>query len=107
LAGHFDREGRVAEASDDSAWAPGNWIEQIDGNTLYRMLTPGGGGWGDPLARDPEAVRRDVRDGFVSATAAREVYGVELLAGPAGPSSLAVDLPATERLRAVRSGDDS
>jgi N-methylhydantoinase B len=107
LAGHFDREGRVVEESGDADWVPGNWIEHIDGNTLYRMLTPGGGGWGDPLARDPEAVLRDVRDGFVSPTAAREAYGVELLGDPAAPSSLAVDLPATERLRAIRSGDDS
>jgi N-methylhydantoinase B len=37
----------------------------------------GGGGCGDPRERDPEAVRRDVRLGFVTPEAAREVYGVE------------------------------
>jgi N-methylhydantoinase B len=31
-----------------------------------RLETPGGGGWGDPAARDPEARARDVRRGFVS-----------------------------------------
>ena len=36
----------------------------------------GGGGWGDPLARDPARVCRDVRDGFVSHGRARDVYGV-------------------------------
>ncbi len=37
---------------------------------------PGGGGLGDPLARAPEDVARDVRDGLVSKAAALEDYGV-------------------------------
>ena len=40
------------------------------------LLTAGGGGHGDPSSRDPEAVRRDVAEGYVSARAARDVYGV-------------------------------
>ncbi|MFF0717700.1 hydantoinase B/oxoprolinase family protein [Micromonospora sp. NPDC003816] len=40
------------------------------------LLTAGGGGHGDPSLRDPEAVRRDVAEGYVSADAARETYGV-------------------------------
>jgi N-methylhydantoinase B len=44
-----------------------------------RITSAGGGGYGDPRARDPEAVRRDVADGIVSPEAAREVYGVEAL----------------------------
>jgi len=40
------------------------------------LLTAGGGGHGDPKDRDPEAVREDVREGYVSARAARELYGV-------------------------------
>jgi hypothetical protein len=39
--------------------------------------------------------------------AARDTYGVELIGDPTAPSSLAVDLPASQRLRAIRSGDDS
>ena len=39
--------------------------------------TCGGGGYGDPRRRDPEAVERDVREGKVSATRARDVYGVK------------------------------
>ena len=46
------------------------------------MESGGGGGYGDPLERDPEAVRADVREGFVSAERAREGYGVVL--GAAG-----------------------
>ena len=41
-------------------------------------MTAGGGGHGDPRERDPEAVREDVRDGYVSAEQAREVYGVDV-----------------------------
>ncbi|WP_251330792.1 hydantoinase B/oxoprolinase family protein [Haloplanus pelagicus] len=36
----------------------------------------GGGGYGDPLDRDPEAVRDDVRNGYVSRESARDDYGV-------------------------------
>ena len=42
-----------------------------------RLVTPGGGGYGDPSARDPEAVASDVREGYVSADAARAHYGYE------------------------------
>lgn len=40
------------------------------------FTTSGGGGYGDPRDRDPELVRRDVREGKVSAAIAREVYGL-------------------------------
>ncbi|WP_433378714.1 hydantoinase B/oxoprolinase family protein [Actinoplanes sp. CA-142083] len=42
------------------------------------ILTAGGGGHGTPADRDPAAVRRDVAEGYVSAEAARDVYGVDL-----------------------------
>ncbi len=41
-----------------------------------RLETPGGGGYGDPLTRDPQAVARDVGLGFVSREAAEADYGV-------------------------------
>jgi len=44
----------------------------------FRVVTAGGGGHGDPRERDPQAVRNDVLDGFVSAEAARDVYGVDV-----------------------------
>lgn len=49
--------------------------------TLYHaqavsITTAGAGGYGDPRDRDPDVVRRDVRQGRVSAEVAREVYGV-------------------------------
>ena len=39
-------------------------------------LTAGGGGYGDPLDRDPEAVREDVIEGYVTLDSAMKVYGV-------------------------------
>ena len=42
--------------------------------TLLQLRTGGGGGYGDPAARDPEAVRTDVREGYVSEERARADY---------------------------------
>lgn len=56
--------------------------------------SPGGGGWGDPAARDPESVLRDVRDGLVSADAAREIYHVAFT-----PDGRDIDRDATRALR--------
>ena len=61
-----------------------------------RLLLPGGGGHGDPFLRDPEAVRRDVAAGLVSAESARDEYGVIL-----DPRTGAVDEPATAARRAT------
>jgi N-methylhydantoinase B len=41
-----------------------------------RLETPGGGGFGAPRDRDPDAVSRDVRLGYVSSKAARDIYRV-------------------------------
>jgi N-methylhydantoinase B/oxoprolinase/acetone carboxylase alpha subunit len=54
----------------------------------------GGGGWGDPFERDPEAVRQDVLDELVSLEAAHDVYGVVLFADFTG-----VDVEATSAAR--------
>ena len=43
---------------------------------VIRVVTGNGGGFGDPRKRDPENVRRDVKNGLISAERAREVYGV-------------------------------
>lgn len=45
---------------------------------VLKVLTPGGGGYGDPLERDPEKVLEDYIDGKVSLDMAREQYGVEI-----------------------------
>lgn len=58
-----------------------------------RLETPGGGGWGSPLTRDPKQVARDVRLGYISHASARDTYGVVL------SSDGTVDPKATEALR--------
>jgi N-methylhydantoinase B len=45
---------------------------------VVRVQTGGGGGYGHPRERDPERVRRDVLDGYVSREAAAADYGVVL-----------------------------
>jgi N-methylhydantoinase B len=63
----------------------------IDAEAIVR--TGGGGGWGDPLDRDPALVREDVLEGLISAAAARKFYGVALR------SNLSLDESGTRRLR--------
>lgn len=63
------------------------------GERLYHRQAAGGG-WGDPLQRDPELVARDVRNDKVSLRSAREDYGVVL-----DPDTFAVDREATLRRR--------
>ena len=66
----------------------------------------GGGGWGDPLLRDPQAVLEDVWDEYVSIEGAARDYGV-VITGSLEAMDLAVDAAATEArrdaLRAARS----
>lgn len=59
----------------------------------------GGGGWGDPLARDPQRVRDDVRNGFVSMQRASDVYGVVI-----DIEDWSVDDAATHAQRAAIAG---
>ena len=42
-----------------------------------KLTTPGGGGYGEPRERDRDAVREDLREGYVSAAAACRFYGLE------------------------------
>ncbi len=84
------------------------WVERADGTRqvlpskchdvpvavgdVLHFVTWGGGGWGDPLERDPGLVSLEVRRGLVTTEGARR-YGVVL--GDAD----AVDVAATEELR--------
>ena len=61
------------------------------------VCTPGGGGFGDPIEREPALVARDLRRGYYTSDQAREMFGVVV-----DPETLAVDAAATaaERARA-------
>ena len=60
--------------------------------------TPGGGGYGDPLARRPEAVLEDVRLGYYTAEEAAERFGVAVADGQ-------IDVAGTARLRGAVAGN--
>jgi N-methylhydantoinase B len=75
-------------------WSKDEDIRVGAGDAVH-VRTPGGGGYGDPLARDPELVRRDVARGYLSGDDAERDYGVALQG-----EAPVVDVEATARLRA-------
>jgi N-methylhydantoinase B len=62
-------------AIGDITLEPGEWL---------RGCEAGGGGYGDPLARDPARVLADVNEGWITPDAARAAYGVTLTRSPTG-----------------------
>jgi len=92
-----DGSDRVTEPVGDSLLEAEQWIRGVEA---------GGGGYGDPLDRDPEAVLEDVLERWISRAAAGDVYGVVLIEDGGAPG---VDVKATEArretLRAGRRGD--
>ncbi len=76
--GHSGAPGRGGLRSGAVIRAKGEQL--IPAGDLLIWETPGGGGYGDPRERDPVAVLHDLRLGFVSPAAAREIYGVVLTA---------------------------
>jgi N-methylhydantoinase B len=77
----------------------GNWLPQMLGGVQFKpgesfvFISGGGGGWGDPFARDAALVARDVRNQVISRDAAQESYGVVLT------DDLEVDEQATKVAR--------
>jgi N-methylhydantoinase B len=66
----------------------------IGKNDVLYMRMSSGGGYGDPLEREPERVLNDVEAGIVSPQEAREIYGVVV-----DGTSPALDIAATQKLR--------
>jgi N-methylhydantoinase B len=102
----FDRVAHPPKGRDGGGAGAGGAVGLVSGATLrtkgfqvipdgerLRLLLPGGGGMGDPATRDPAAVARDVRDGFVSAANAEKLYKVALALDGS------VDAAGTEALR--------
>ncbi|MBO9520473.1 MAG: hydantoinase B/oxoprolinase family protein [Nocardioidaceae bacterium] len=79
--------------------------EAVQAGEVIRIRTTGGGGWGNPLERDPALVVRDVVWEKVSAEAALADYGV-VLTGSLEDDSLAYDAEATAAERAARPAPD-
>ncbi len=85
-----DRAEEVAIMANGSPHEAGDAFEYVYG---------GGAGWGDPLKREPEAVRDDVLDEMVSRESAERDYGV-VLKGEG--DALEIDWDATQELREAR-----
>ena len=75
---------------------PGNpfGLTQLKPGDRVTIDAAGGGGYGNPLERDPEGIERDVLEGYVSLERAKEDYGVII-----DPKTLKLDKEATKRLR--------
>ena len=81
--------GQAATTSGNCSERPGEPPHDLGKQTVYRptmnevirIWSGGGGGWGDPLERDPEAVVADVAAGLVTTERARAVYGVIIAQG--------------------------
>ncbi|ESZ86734.1 MAG: 5-oxoprolinase [Blastomonas sp. CACIA14H2] len=89
------RARKILEKPDGSQTIVGNKVEDvaIEAGDVLHFITWGGGGWGDPLERDPELVGKEIRQGLVTPTGAK-AYGV------VADADGGVDTAATEALRA-------
>lgn len=80
----------------------------IEPGDYFTRPSAGGGGYGDPLERDPELVKEDVSDGYVSLERARKDYGVVVREVDAELAEYEVDDEQTEferdRIRVEREG---
>jgi N-methylhydantoinase B len=87
---------RLPGENDFRSMAASHYPVPVESEVIVR--TGGGGGWGDPLEREPTAVRTDVIEELVSRRAAEEDYGVVIR------DDLTLDEAATKQRRnALRS----
>lgn len=72
-------------------------LTQLKPGDLVTIDAPGGGGYGDPLEREPEMVQADVVEGYVSVESARNEYGVVI-----NPETMEIDWEATNIIKGSR-----
>jgi N-methylhydantoinase B len=98
LGGHAGAAGTIrCRAADGSIIATPAYGTVRCGPMDLIIESAGGGGWGDPIERNPELVRRDVLDELVSREAARSIYDVVL-----SDDLATVDYDATNRARSEK-----
>lgn len=101
VAGVFDPETKLPSPDGEYAYFAAQPVWRTGAGATWRYVTNAGGGWGDPFRRDPELVKRDVRDGYATIEGAAAQYGVVILGDPhSDPEGLEIDAEATARLRA-------
>jgi N-methylhydantoinase B len=93
---------RVVGANGGTRQLQVNAFHDIGAGDIFELISQGGGGFGDPLERDPALVLQDVVNGYVSCEKALADYGV-VLARREGEWS--IDLAATNYARATRKFD--
>jgi N-methylhydantoinase B len=79
--------------------------EELVAGDSIRVGSPGGGGWGNPLQRDLDAVTLDLNRGYISPEQATELYGVvieHVTPAKAGTPRYRLDAVASEKQRASR-----
>ena len=83
---------------NDQAGDPSG-LTLCESGDVIQFDSAGGGGYGDPLERDPQEVEQDVFNEYVSVDQARNDYGVAI-----DSKTLKADLKETEKLRTARKG---
>jgi len=91
------RDGEVVEPSPIAGKVGGFKLMKDD---IVRIESSGGGGYGDPLKRDPERIERDVHLGYLSVADAKQRYAVVLRAD--GKVDEAATVDERERARSAR-----
>ena len=96
------RARKVLEKADGTQSIIGNKVEDVavEAGDILHFITWGGGGWGDPLERDPALVAKEIRQGLVTPDGARN-YGV------VADADGVLDSAATEALRTRMRGERS
>ena len=90
-----DPSWNILNPGDGETVLPTLSVSPMKKDDVILHIVASGGGWGDPLERDPEMVRADVWSEKQSPEHARREYGVVI-----DPETIEVDKAATERLRA-------
>jgi len=91
--------GDLAEISDTLQPTQNYASDYLAPGEVLMMHWQGGGGYGDPLTREPDAVAADLREGKITDGAARDVYGVVLDSGTVQEVATAIE---RDRLRTIR-----
>jgi len=88
------RPGACARFLKNNEPADPSGLTFLDPGDVISFVSAGGGGYGDPAERDPEAVLKDVQSGYVSVEKAKTAYQVVI-----DPQTLTLDMDATRNLR--------
>jgi N-methylhydantoinase B len=87
----------LLETDGDEKRMPSKFSQRVTTGDRFYHRTAGAGGWGDPMARDLQAVADDVRNGILSVVRAFNDYGVVV-----DPATSEIDEEGTERERRDR-----